>query len=552
MTATDTPIVKPEVVFMEELLDELHSGKLRIPRFQRPFVWKPSEMLELFDSLYQGYPIGSLLFWESSEPLESHEYIGPIRVPSPPQPLTYILDGQQRLTTIFVVLRILKETPKGPNQSAWRWWIWFDLKKREFIHINRADQNEPEPWLLPLRSVLRTVDFLAEARRLEDQCPDEAPQLIAEAESLAQKLKNYRVAIIRIQGGSLDQAVQIFSRLNSLGQRVTPDQMVSALTYRESEGAQSLANHIDEILERLADYHFGGVRRMTVFRAILAVADKDVNRSDWEEIARSIEDDFPQAAKAAGEALCLATRFLYEQLGVPGDRLLPYNNQLLLLSAFFHRCPAPQPRQEKYLRQWFWLSSISSWLASVNPTQLNQALQEMRDFATDASQGLQLQLLKALVRPFPETYDSRSARVRTLLIFMLSLQPLDPETGQPIETNQILHDLEKHVLARVFSRHSQKQIMSHPVNRLLLNRLAGKSVRNRLCSLPEDKQEKILQSHGISFKAYKALQQGDAHGFINTRARHLAELERNFMHDLGIELPSDIGFAEADIDTDET
>jgi len=42
--------VKPEVTFLEDLFKEIASGKLRIPRFQRPFVWKPDDMLSLFDS----------------------------------------------------------------------------------------------------------------------------------------------------------------------------------------------------------------------------------------------------------------------------------------------------------------------------------------------------------------------------------------------------------------------------------------------------------------------------------------------------------------------
>ena len=81
MPIVDVPIVKPDAVFIEDLLDELNTGKLRIPNFQRPFVWKPLDMLALFDSIYKGYPIGSLLFWESKEQVESRDDVGPIEVP---------------------------------------------------------------------------------------------------------------------------------------------------------------------------------------------------------------------------------------------------------------------------------------------------------------------------------------------------------------------------------------------------------------------------------------------------------------------------------------
>jgi uncharacterized protein with ParB-like and HNH nuclease domain len=54
-------LVKPEVVFLEELFEEIKQGKLRSPRFQRPFIWNAEDMRKLFESVVKGYPIGSLL-----------------------------------------------------------------------------------------------------------------------------------------------------------------------------------------------------------------------------------------------------------------------------------------------------------------------------------------------------------------------------------------------------------------------------------------------------------------------------------------------------------
>jgi hypothetical protein len=355
MASLNAPIVKPEVVFIEDLLDEVNTGKLRVPRFQRPFVWKPSDMLDLFDSIYKGYPIGSLLLWESTDRVTSLDRIGPISLPETPtqppvQTIAYILDGQQRLATLLGGLRLQKDAPLGLDQKNWQWWIWFDLKNQEFVHVKN---DKPEAWLLPLRDVTKTVDFLGKARTIQQKYekePRKAEEFIDKAEQLAQKLKSYKAAIIRIKGGSLAEAVEIFSRLNTQGIRMTPDQMVSALTYREGAEEKTLAMQIDEILDHLSEYYFGGIRRMTVFRAIIAAANKDIHKSEWEELAKRLGDDLPQAAQVAKEALRKAARFLYEEIGVPGDKLLPYNNQILLLSEFFHLCPEPSSKQEKTLK----------------------------------------------------------------------------------------------------------------------------------------------------------------------------------------------------------
>ncbi len=56
-------ISAPQIIPIYDLIDRVASGELRIPRFQRPYVWSPEDMIGLFDSIFNGYPIGSLLIW---------------------------------------------------------------------------------------------------------------------------------------------------------------------------------------------------------------------------------------------------------------------------------------------------------------------------------------------------------------------------------------------------------------------------------------------------------------------------------------------------------
>ncbi len=547
MSAPNAPIVKPEVVFIEDLLDDIAVGKLRVPRFQRPFIWKPSNMLALFDSIYKGYPIGSLLLWESTEKLESLDYVGPpILIPRPSDiPLTYILDGHQRLATLYGGLRIPNDFSLDTKQENWKWWIWFDLKEREFTHVTKSN---PAPWMLPLRAVLRTMDFLEVARNLQEKCPDKASEFIPEAEQVAQKVKNYRVAIISIKGGNLEQAVESFSRLNSLGRLITPDQMVSALTYSEKQEGFHLAQRIDEILERLSDYHFDNIKRQTVLRAISAAAGMETHISDWESLAKELGQN-ARAVDDAEKALVAAARFLYETLRVPGDRLLPYTNQILLISEFFRHCPGPDTQQKEILKRWFWVTSLSGWFAGVSTTQIHKGLSAMRELAKDKRTMLPMMSLDDRARPFPSSFDMRSSRVRALLLFMLTLEPLDPATAKPLETDRILHEHENRTLPYVFPR--AEGLVSNPANRILLERKPEQSAREQLRSINPQNLDIVLDSHGIPREAYESLMQDDARGFIEARARHLMQIERVFMEKMGITFPTETDFGEADIDTDE-
>lgn len=95
------PEAKPERV--SRLVTRIEQGDIKLPVFQRKFVWKPAQILELLDSIYRGYPIGSLLFWLSSEPLATERDLGDFNLPPTPDkyPRNYVLDGQQRLATIY-------------------------------------------------------------------------------------------------------------------------------------------------------------------------------------------------------------------------------------------------------------------------------------------------------------------------------------------------------------------------------------------------------------------------------------------------------------------
>lgn len=59
--------VAPEVVFLGNLVERIVAGKIRVPRFQRPFVWRQPDLLQLLDSVLQGFPIGSILIWDTEQ-----------------------------------------------------------------------------------------------------------------------------------------------------------------------------------------------------------------------------------------------------------------------------------------------------------------------------------------------------------------------------------------------------------------------------------------------------------------------------------------------------
>ena len=81
----------------------MEEGDIKIPAFQRGFVWKQNQVIDLLDSIYNDYPIGSILLWNSNDRLKSSRNIGGFEIPERDDqyPVNYVLDGQQRLSAIY-------------------------------------------------------------------------------------------------------------------------------------------------------------------------------------------------------------------------------------------------------------------------------------------------------------------------------------------------------------------------------------------------------------------------------------------------------------------
>ncbi|NMO15474.1 DUF262 domain-containing protein [Pyxidicoccus fallax] len=544
MSESSAPIVKPDSSLIEELFDEISKGTLRIPRFQRRFFWKPEAMRELFDSIQKGYPIGSLLLWSAVEQFDSTDEMGPLSVPQAPTgAVAYVLDGHQRLSTLYGVLRLPQDFPKGPDQKFWQWWVWYDLRNDIFVHLRG---ESPPPHFFPLRALLRTMDFLQAARILQEQLPKEAASLIEKAERLAQKVKSYKLALIRIQGGNLGQAVEVFSRLNTRGEEMTPDQMVSALTYREGQDGFDLAKRIDEIINGLAEYHFGDMSRVIIFRAIVAAAEEDILRTNWSQLAKNLGSKLPDTVKAAEASMLRAAQFLVENLGVPSSRLLPYALQFVMLSEFFRQGPECNSVQLELLRRWFWSTSYSGWFAGANSTNVRLALEEIRGLGKGDLHSFNAVRLDEAARPFPESFDLRSARVRALILTQLRRKKPLAFNGTALSVTGLLGEYDSRAFQYVFKT-SDDPVWS-PANRVFLPPIKGKTARAQLLSIPQEVRSQVLDSHAISEEAYAALSCGDSRGFIEARAAHLASLERSFMSTLKITLPQNES-GDADIDT---
>ena len=544
--------VVPEVVFLGKLVERVAAGKIRVPRFQRAFVWNQADLHALLDSVLRGFPIGSILVWDTEETIETTGRVGPVEVsPRPDGLVSYLLDGQQRVSTLVGTLRLTDDVKSIMDQVDWR--VYCDLDNREFL---RVPTEAVEPQHFPVRSLLNTAGFFSACRRIESEIDDQsrAQRWLDEADRLANAFRDYQLPLIHIREADLDSAITVFARLNRKGRKMTADEMISALTYKE--GQFHLAKKLDELKEELDGEGFGNLDRVLLLRAVLAALDRDIYAKDWADlmVKREVRDKLPEVFDTVTSGIKGALVFLKE-LGVTSDRLLPYGLQLVLLGEFFRLCPQPAAKVVELLNRWFWVTSFTGWFGGVNTTQATRALGEIRELAKGSGAGLSVVDLDAPAQPFPERFDGRSARVRTFLLYLASLHPRSLRNEKDLDLGQLISARGTKAVGHVSSNpRLLQEFFTSPANRMFVDADQFGQTFMDLFDLEDDVLTKLLPTHGFPVDSVQQIRNDDRVGLIKTRLETLIAGEREFMEERNVTLPTErtaTTIADSDASDDE-
>jgi hypothetical protein len=248
---------RPEPERISALIQRIDEGDIKLPTFQRPQVWNVSQAIDLLDSVNRGYPVGSLLFWLTSHHLRSERNIGGFALPETPEkyPRNYVLDGQQRLTTLYAVLT------RHPSQLEERLRVVYDLELKEFVE----PKETITPKQVPLNILYDIPRFMEFQQALREQ--GNGDTLVFEAQHLWETFHEYVIPVVTVPEAPIDKVGIIFERINSRGTRLTIfDLMVAATWIAEGSEEFDLRENVDTVLEQLNEKEYGGIEDVTVLR----------------------------------------------------------------------------------------------------------------------------------------------------------------------------------------------------------------------------------------------------------------------------------------------
>jgi len=204
---------------LSALIEDIDMGEIGLPDIQRPFVWANTKVRDLFDSMYRGYPVGYLLFWVNGAEAE-HRTIGTGAKQKVPRLL--IVDGQQRLTSLYAVLR--GRPVMDSDYQERRIEIAFRPRDAVFEVADAAIRKDPE--FIPDISVLWSEgksswslvnDFLAKLSATHVLTDGEREGIGKSIDKLFDLQKYPFTALEIFPTVNEEQVAQVFVRVNSLG-----------------------------------------------------------------------------------------------------------------------------------------------------------------------------------------------------------------------------------------------------------------------------------------------------------------------------------------------
>jgi|Deesub1362B_J571_1020462.scaffolds.fasta_scaffold01718_5 uncharacterized protein with ParB-like and HNH nuclease domain len=390
--------------FVSLINNEEEQGGLWLPNIQRYFIWSKEQIERLFDSIMREYPIGNLLIWKTKEPVKIRKFIDNYKdglkltdfyIPKNEKIKLLVLDGQQRLQSLFIALRgsyngdeLYFNVLSGKEEKE-------DVKF-EFKFINPAKADIKQGWMKVKNIVYdnREYDEIAEnivekieSKRLLFPLSENEKRLVRK--NVLKLIKEFRdkenIAYTELDSVdnpeiyTLNDVVEIFIRANSGGTPLSKsDLMFSLLTANWEEVEEDLTNFLEELNGTAFAFGRDFVLKTSLI-LIGAGAKYDVMKFRKEKNLRELQNNWEKIKKSIKEI----KDFLCKYTFIKDDKALPSYLALIPLIYFNYKYPEKRKQSDK--------ESLAKWLTRV--------------LLTGAFSGSSDTLLDALIRKIGEKGD---------------------------------------------------------------------------------------------------------------------------------------------------
>ena len=455
------------------LVEQIDSGELSLPDLQRPFVWERARVRDLFDSLYRGFPAGYFLFWATPAAVDSHKVA---TSQGTSQGLKMIVDGQQRLTSLYSVMKGRQVVTADNELQTIR--ISFNPFDEEFAVANAATENDPL-WITSISDIWNSEagefgfisGYIETIKAHRETSADEVNTISKRLTQLA-GLTSYQFSTVVLSAEmDIDQVAEVFVRINSRGIALNSADFILTLMSvhvpharhqledfsREAKkpglGQATPYNHFhapspDQLLRVAVGL---GLKRGVLQNAYQALRGRDPDSRQVSDATR--DANFAKLLEAQEKVLNLTNWHEYmvavKRAGYRSGDMLTSANNFLYCYLFFllgkHEYDVNSTELREVIARWFFMSSITGRYTGSPETILEADLRRFaeanspNDFINIADHVIDTQLTDDYWRvTLPDQLESSAAWSPYLFAYYAALNLLD---AKALFSNMKLNDL---------------------------------------------------------------------------------------------------------------
>ncbi|WP_299065255.1 DUF262 domain-containing protein [Accumulibacter sp.] len=506
---------------VQDLLEVVASGRLRIPSFQRGLKWDRMDARLLLESLFRGYPVGTLLLWEAAAPAGEVRF-GSLALPAPQMPnALWVVDGQQRIVSLARTL--LAADPDSDDFA-----LYVDLDAADFVAPPAIGKRRADPsrWL-PMTVVLDAEKLMQWL--LDHAAAPGSRQRRDTAIQLGRRLREYEIPAYIVR--SDDQAIlrDIFNRINSAGKSLDDSDVFDALNGSRLQSRPATITQISSELEKL---DFGRIEERILHRLLRVLLGLPVVESARSDPPRLTDKEAEQAYRLTAATASQIIQFLKSDAGIPHYDLLPYKQAFVTLGRFFQLHPQPSPRSRELLARWIWRGALNG-AHQGDTVSTRKVLARILPESEERSVNGMLEMVSGKPSAIPDVADRfnfRFAASKLLALALFSLEPRDLVTGDRLAAGQLMSQVhsghDSSPLVQIFPVRAGKaeEALQSAANRLI-QPPHQRGVRRLLVGIDDSR---LLLSHGISAAVRRALDDGDSAAFLKLRAEWMRPLVELF------------------------
>ncbi|NTV35373.1 MAG: DUF262 domain-containing protein [Anaerolineaceae bacterium] len=365
---------KPDSKKYADLINEIQKGIIKIPKFQRDFVWSIDKTAKLLDSILKGYPIGTFILWQTDERINDIKNVGNLDIPDTPDgvKVQYVLDGQQRITSLFAAYLGAQLQKVGEKKIT----DYRNIVVNLDVDIKDNDEQviTEEPLSEKHLSLCEVLNFsYSKAKELSGRFSEEELEKI---DGYSTAFKTYEFSTVVLRKEDIDSAIEVFTRINTGGQTLTLFEIMSAKTYDEPQKFDMQVKW-DGFIKELKEIKYEGVSS-SVMLSLLALLLSRTKECKRKTILALDKQDIIDNWDSVLSALKDSVDYFRTTYRIPVSQLLPYDSLLVPFAYFFYQTKnKPNADQRKYLEEFFWRISLAFRYSSSTESKLAQDIKRI-------------------------------------------------------------------------------------------------------------------------------------------------------------------------------